>query len=75
MQVDEGKQQKSRGTESYRHHGGGSGLGEQVTKDGGATLDFKKRIALAYMQASTGSTRSGAQETSTGGQSQRFSRR
>ena len=49
-------------------------LGMEVTKDGGATLDIKKRTALVY-EASTGSLKSGVQDTSVERQRQRFSRR
>ena len=45
-------------------------LGAQVKKDGGGTLDIKKRTALAY-PTSIGSTRSGAQEASAERQRQR----
>ena len=52
VQEDESQQQEQRGTESERQRGGGSGQFHppeaQVTRDGGVTLDIKKRTSLAY---------------------------
>ena len=52
MQEDDDQQQEQRGTDSERQRGGGSGQFHppeaQVTRDGGVTLDIKKRTALVY---------------------------